>query len=1576
MLSNNIIPRKNIVSDMSRDIFYLSIYNTPTPEEFIYAKHTYYKIDTLGIPREEQQTWANYNYSAINSYITKNIRTITIIDLIYTTYLYKLLIIKDDVTIIKEVGKIHLPIIYNNDNNYDILIRNTGLYSIMHFKNSVKNELLAITQLKVLSIENIIHFLADKYKIYYYVEDTINNFTLIYKKPIVYTSQYLIKYETDKSLIFNSSIFTEKQLEDIYKNIYDDVPIDFVYYLVNIIRLQDLTICIFSNKNIGGCHDIDNLFCWMKPKSITSYNTILSLCSKPKKYKVDVIIENLTNITTINTLLLRVSGNTNARIVVKTQTPSFVLMCENIVYGMLCDSEYSEYVINMENIDCFTGNLYTIDFTHDIYYSGIKSATDLLSINSVGFSYVVKHIYKNLDILDLLNNYSSFYVDVPLVTTSTGGKYSKFYSDDNIIDYNLFYKISKTTYHNMLDHFIECLDQYPKNKKYYSDLLDKTKLEKFYVTHILPNLKIEFIYQKKYIDYKFYNEYNTFTFTNIDDSITDIINNAIPNALIYHPYQLNYYRHYINISEALHDIHVIHSTLNIDNPIQIDTILISYNDIDIYDKLPDNCIYASINSSKINRFYKNTIYFSDSYNDYFIIPILKVYYYFRKRYNIKNIYFISDVNSELLDYHLYMLLEQMVDRSVLKMGDSNNFICDNSVLDKLLENITCDFHKYFIDCVKLDNIPNTNAETLIKQFYNMELNKNKETHYKYIYRNFCEYSEKYLPKILDITDSVTCNSYLNCVLIEMRPLNSLKFIIKNCISKFLNTVSYTIVCGNLNYDFIKKIVEEWNFIKIIKIAEDNLTQNTYNNLLCSPEFWNMLSGERVLIYQDDSIIYKSNIHDFIEYDYIGAPWPENQCDNQKNVGNGGFSMRNRLLCQEICEKYPNTFPSICEKFSFSKNTLDFVSNNRLDTIPEDVYFSTIMIELGYNVPNIEKAKEFSCELLYSNNSLGGHCQWLYYLRNNIKYSFIIDFTKLYKCVAVCSPYNFTIGGGEKYLSYIMKTFIDMGYIVIFFNTTKISVCNDTIKYYLGESDSKNVIVSDWNILFTSIPEHCIFDYMVIMENSTLPEIKGFGRKASIYHCQFPFDYQLEHSNNIKSSILYTYDHIIVNSEFTKKWYQITTLNQFDRKIKIVYPPCGDTNIVCKVNKIENSYIMIGRIFPYNNMANNKYFDEAIKIFKTLPNKYTLYIIGSVKDVIYYNNLLALIGNSNNIQILADVADSVRNEYLAKSKYYLQLTGINDNNVCCQEHFGISLVEAIKYRCVPICYNGGFAPYIIRNNGYLFDSLDRLKNLILNINPNMLSELPPTIEHYSDTRFLTNFKNIITKCKTEFCLYDIELNYGSVLRECLYEYFSTIYSNIYIPEHFNIYDNLTGAFCLDKFRFRYNIYDMEVLLMNMNFNQPGVTDRFIDATSLVVLREPITRFIDHYYSFDYGNYTKNLCDLDHNTIITLINNFGNLMTLRISGNTQKYSDAVNNLEQITYILIYENIENDIYKLADCLSKKYKTQFNTQRFKHSLKQNNNRIIDQSDINFIKRYKSFFEDDTNLYNHGLNLQNRFKE
>lgn len=239
------------------------------------------------------------------------------------------------------------------------------------------------------------------------------------------------------------------------------------------------------------------------------------------------------------------------------------------------------------------------------------------------------------------------------------------------------------------------------------------------------------------------------------------------------------------------------------------------------------------------------------------------------------------------------------------------------------------------------------------------------------YRYFCY---RYLNYIRNIELPFVCkNSNKEAVIVEYRKFPHVEFIIRNIIHKLGESWSHTLVCGNFNYDFMKKICEGISKnINVIQTNYENLTPSEYSRLLSSLSFWDLLQGEKILIYQEDSCIFKTNIDDFMQYDYIGAPWPKRHNDNKNQVGNGGFSFRTRQCMKDIIEKI-----SIFDT-EYNTTMMEYIKRIKSYVPPEDVYFSKNMLdyEIGV-VADWDTASRFSTESVYNPESLGGHNFWLH-----------------------------------------------------------------------------------------------------------------------------------------------------------------------------------------------------------------------------------------------------------------------------------------------------------------------------------------------------------------------------------------------------------------------------------------------------------------------------------------------------------------------------------------------------------------------------------------------------------------------
>lgn len=253
-----------------------------------------------------------------------------------------------------------------------------------------------------------------------------------------------------------------------------------------------------------------------------------------------------------------------------------------------------------------------------------------------------------------------------------------------------------------------------------------------------------------------------------------------------------------------------------------------------------------------------------------------------------------------------------------------------------------------------------------------ELGYNKSVIEKDIwkFRYLC-YKLNYFMKHVPLPE-IKKKSFYEAVFIEFRILPNIEFIIRNAIFKLGIDWSFTIVCGKKNYNYISSIVTNINKnIRITCLDCDNLTQGEYSDLLTTKKFWNEIYGEKILIYQEDSLLFHNNILPFLKYDFIGAPFGKTANDTPNCVGNGGLSLRTKAKMLEVID-YIKTEDTI-----INSSTMSYMEMTNLKNIPEDVYFSKNIQEHNIgDVADWDTAYNFSSEQIFNPNSFGGHKFWI------------------------------------------------------------------------------------------------------------------------------------------------------------------------------------------------------------------------------------------------------------------------------------------------------------------------------------------------------------------------------------------------------------------------------------------------------------------------------------------------------------------------------------------------------------------------------------------------------------------------
>ena len=192
------------------------------------------------------------------------------------------------------------------------------------------------------------------------------------------------------------------------------------------------------------------------------------------------------------------------------------------------------------------------------------------------------------------------------------------------------------------------------------------------------------------------------------------------------------------------------------------------------------------------------------------------------------------------------------------------------------------------------------------------------------------------------------------LIIEPRKHAAMQFVLTNFYENLDERWNFLIYHGIENEDWMKELVNTFSEgnkrrTEIRKLDFVNILPHQYSAIMVNPAFIKSIPTEVFLVFQTDTMIssvHKDLIYNYMEYDYVGAPWPDG------NVGNGGLSLRKRSKMLEIAEKAPYSPP-----------------------YGEDLFFSFAMGIVDVYKPSFEKAKEFSIETIYNPISFGIHKAW-------------------------------------------------------------------------------------------------------------------------------------------------------------------------------------------------------------------------------------------------------------------------------------------------------------------------------------------------------------------------------------------------------------------------------------------------------------------------------------------------------------------------------------------------------------------------------------------------------------------------
>ena len=367
-----------------------------------------------------------------------------------------------------------------------------------------------------------------------------------------------------------------------------------------------------------------------------------------------------------------------------------------------------------------------------------------------------------------------------------------------------------------------------------------------------------------------------------------------------------------------------------------------------------------------------------------------------------------------------------------------------------------------------------------------------------------------------------------------------------------------------------------------------------------------------------------------------------------------------------------------------------------------------------------------------------------------------DTPALPKYAAVYTPFEFSPGGGEKVTLYAIKVLQSLGYHVTFFlrhhgcssssciqHTAEILVVRG-IDFNLLEIVKIDPYQAEERYIHYKAAEFEVYWSIGITK---IPAIFGLGRHLNLYTCQFPYDIKSPISEE-DLSILSSYQTILSYSNFAQLWTKkllsssfqtLTASNLSIPSLQVLFPPTIERSVspedmvtfsALKFQDQELHIAMLGIFFLGRQNKGHRYGIRAMKslLVKTeVPIR--LHLMGAVQPG-HEGHLENLRKESEGLPITFHIGASSAEvaTILKKSLLFWHMTGVDQPSddtadPASLEHFGISIVEAMWYGCIPIVLNRGGPVEIVEHgkSGFVAPSVDGFVQYSLSI----LSHIHPS-----------------------------------------------------------------------------------------------------------------------------------------------------------------------------------------------------------------------------------------------------------
>jgi GT2 family glycosyltransferase/glycosyltransferase involved in cell wall biosynthesis len=310
-------------------------------------------------------------------------------------------------------------------------------------------------------------------------------------------------------------------------------------------------------------------------------------------------------------------------------------------------------------------------------------------------------------------------------------------------------------------------------------------------------------------------------------------------------------------------------------------------------------------------------------------------------------------------------------------------------------------------------------------------------------------------------------------------------------------------------------------------------------------------------------------------------------------------------------------------------------------------------------------------------------------------------------VVIYTPYDLVFGGGEKYILSVAHAYSTSGFRTVLATRARYSRVR---LMALGLDFGLDLGLVELATL-DEVPSPV--DIFITMGNEVFPPVEPIG-KINIHHCQFPFT--PESQTNEQVSRLNKIDYVVVNSEYTKGHYlraaQSVGFNNL--KVVVISPPISDLPVTEK-EKNQHQILSVGRFFVHGHSKNQHMLITAFRDLLIKHPDASLVLAGGLAPGAVHREYLDMCRNLAEDLPVTFQIDAEREEISAlmeSSSIYWHGAGYEvDPELYPErcEHFGISLVEAMGSKLIPVVVGNGGPDEIVQFgiNGFKYQSIEGL-----------------------------------------------------------------------------------------------------------------------------------------------------------------------------------------------------------------------------------------------------------------------------